>query len=46
MYRDMLAYEHNLLGNIYKINLPIELQVNLFKKALEEDYFNFNYLFY
>jgi hypothetical protein len=46
MYRDMLAYEFNLSGDYYKINLPEELQVNLFIKSLSEDNFNFQYLFY
>lgn len=46
MYRDMLAYEYNLLGNYYKINLPVELQMNLYIKSLSEEFFNFNYLFY
>ncbi len=46
MYRDMLSYEYNLLGNYYKINLPVELQMNLYIKSLSEEFFNFNYLFY
>lgn len=44
--RDMKAYELNLLGNYFKINLPVELQVNLFIKSLTQDDFDFNYLFY
>lgn len=44
--RDMKAYELNLLGNMFKINLPEELQVNLFIKSLDEEHFNFDYLFY
>lgn len=46
MFRDMKVYELNLMGNYYKINLPVELQVNLFIKSLSEDMFDFNYLFY
>jgi hypothetical protein len=46
MARDMKAYELNLLGNMYRINLPDELQINLFLKALKEENFQFNYLFY
>lgn len=38
--RDMKAYEINLLGNYYKINLLEDLQVNLFIKSLSEEYFN------
>ena len=45
-FRDMKAYELNLLGNYFKINLPEDLQVNLFIKALSEDAFDFQYLFY
>ena len=45
-FRDIKAYELNLLGNYFKINLPEELQVNLFLKSLLEESFNFQYLFY
>lgn len=44
--RDMRAYELNLLGNYFKINLPVELQCNLFIKALSEENFDFNCLYY
>lgn len=44
--RDMKAYELNLLGNMYRINLPVELQMNLFIKALNEEHFQFDYLYY
>lgn len=42
----MQAYKYNLEGNLYRINLPEDLQVNLFIKALSEEHFNFQYLFY
>jgi hypothetical protein len=44
--RDMKAYELNLAGALYKINLPAELQMNLFIKAMNEDNFQLDYLFY
>ena len=46
MVRDMYAYKLNLLGNLFNINLPDELQSNLFIKSLSENSFDFNYLFY
>lgn len=46
LVRDMKAYELNLLGNMFKINLPEDLQANLFIKSLTEKYFNMDYLFY
>lgn len=46
MARDLKAYELNLFGNMFRINLPDELQVNLFLKAMKENHFQLNYLFY
>lgn len=46
LIRDMKAYELNLLGNMFKINLSDDLQANLFIKSLSEKYFNMDYLFY
>jgi hypothetical protein len=46
MVRDMKAYQLNMLGNMYKINLPEDLQFNLFIISMSEKYFNMDYLFY
>ena len=46
MERDMEAYNLNLDGNMFRINLIEELQVNLFIKSLKEENFQLNYLFY
>ena len=44
--RDIKAYELNLLGNLYRINLLEDLQINLFIKSTQEEHFKFNYLFF
>ena len=46
IHRDFRAYQLNLEGNMFSINLPEVLQCNLFIRALSEEAFNFNYLFY
>lgn len=45
--RDLRAFELNMLGNNYKINLPEEeLQYHLLIKSLTQENFDFNYLFF
>ena len=45
--RDLRAFEVNMLGNNFRINLSEEeLQYHLFVKALSQEFFDFNYLFF